>query len=123
MTITEAITKADRLCPNNAYTQAEKTAWLNQIDTQIKQEIIDVREGADQIPFSGYDSDTDPGAALLVPPPYDELYIFYLKAQMELYNGDINAYNASVAVFNSQLQGFRNQYNRLHGYPNVPLRF
>lgn len=123
MTIMEAINGANRLFPNNEYTQTEKIAWLNRIDTQIKQEIIDIRQDADSVAFHGYDEDTDENTSLLVPVPYDEVYIFYLKSQMELYNGDINRYSATAAALNDRLTAFRNAYNRQHAAKNVPLKF
>lgn len=121
MTIAEAVNQADKLCPNTTFSMNEKIAWLNRLDKQIKLEIMDAREGAPA--FAGYTEKTPNTQELLVPSPYDELYIPYLQSQMLLYTGDFNRYSAVNSVFNTMLASFRNQYNRTHAAKNVPLRF
>lgn len=123
MTINEAIIKADRMCAANQYTRNEKIEWLNALDTQIKQEIIDIREDADKVQFLGYTEDTDDDTELLVGVPYHELYIFYLASQITLYNGDTRKYNTYLSSYNEMLLQFRNYYNRQHKDINVNLKF
>ena len=123
MTINEAIIKVDRMCAANQYTRTEKIEWLNSIDAQIKQEIIDIREDADNVQFSGYTEDTDDDTELLVGVPYHELYIFYLASQIALYNGDTRKYNTYLSSYNELLLQFRNYYNRMHKDINTNLKF
>ena len=121
MTIAEAISQADKLCPNTNFSMNEKIAWLNRLDKQIKLEIMDARE--DTPAFTGYTEKTPNTQELLVPSPYDELYIHYLHSQMLLYTGDFNRYSAVNNVLNTMLMAFRNQYNSKHAAKNTPLRF
>lgn len=123
MTIFEAIERAEKIFPSNQFTKSDKIKWLNSIDTQIKQELIDIREDADKVIFNGYTDDTSDDTELLVGVPYDELYIFYLASQMSLYNGDTRKYNTFLSTYDEKLQEFRNYYNRQHKDINVNLKF
>lgn len=113
MTIIEAINKTDAL-KSNTYTQDEKIAWLNNLEWRIKQEVIDTHEGGENVTFTGYDGDTDVTTKLIAEAPHDEVYLRWLQAQIDYYNGEINKYNLSITMFNTAYDGFRNYYNRTH---------
>lgn len=113
MTIHNAITRTDTL-KYNTYEHAEKIAWLSKLDWMIKRNIIDTHEGGETVPFGGYDADTDTMAELLAPAPYDEVYLRWLEAQIDLANGEIDKYNASITLFNAEYEAFENYYNRNH---------
>lgn len=115
MTIIEAINRIDALKPNN-YTQDDKIGWLSKLDGIIKADIIDTHEGAENIEFKGYDSNTSPSEKLLVPSPYDEMYIKWLEAQIDYANSEIGKYNNSMAMYNSFFGEFEKYYNR-HNMP------
>ena len=113
MTIIEAIDKIDASKPNT-YEQVEKIRWLSNLEWTIKREIIDTHEGGEKIEFNGYTEDTPIETQLIVPAPYDELYIKWLEAQINYANGEINKFNASIAMYNTYLTSFANYYNRNH---------
>ena len=113
MTINEAISRCDDLKPNS-FTHADKVEWLSRLDGRIKNDIIDNHEGAEDITFNGYDIATDSEKKLLVPAPYDDLYIHWLHAQIDYNNGEIYKYNNCMAMFNSSLQTYSDYYKRHH---------
>lgn len=113
MTILEAISRVDAVKPNS-YSQTEKIAWLSRIDATIKNEIIDTHEGAENITFNGYDNDTDTNTELLVPAPYDEVYIRYLEMQIDYANNEYGKYNNSMVMYNAAYTAFEKYYNRTH---------
>lgn len=113
MTINEAITQIDSL-KVNTYAPADKIGWLSRVDTMIKKNIIDTHEGAEAVQFAGYTEETDPETVLLVPEPYDELYIRYLEAQIDYTNGEYAKYNNSITMFNAAYEAYANYYNRNH---------
>lgn len=113
MTIIEAIDKIDASKPNT-YEQVEKIRWLSNLEWTIKREIIDTHEGGEKIEFNGYTEDTPIETQLIVPAPYDELYIKWLEAQIDYANGEFNKFNASIAMYNTYLTSFANYYNRNH---------
>ena len=113
MTIIEAINKTDTL-KSNTYTQEDKLQWLDRLDRMIKLQIIDTHAGADGVTFTGYDANTDLQTVLLVPAPYDEVYLRWLEAQIHYYNDEIDRYNAAITMFNTAYEGFEKYYNRTH---------
>ena len=113
MKIIDAISRVDALY-FNTFSNAEKIAWLSKADWMIKRHIIDTHEGGDAIAFKGYDTDTDMQTQLLAPVPYDEMYLTWLQAQMELALKETDNYNASILTFNSEYEAFENYYNRNH---------
>ncbi|MBR4079280.1 MAG: hypothetical protein IKK29_03620 [Christensenellaceae bacterium] len=113
MTISDAITRIDAL-KFNTYTELEKTAWLSTIDGMIKREIIDTHEGGDSVVFNGYDENTPIDTELLVPAPYDDLYIKWLEAQIDYTNGEYGKYNNSKMAFNTAYTAYESWYNRQH---------
>ena len=113
MTIIEAITRVDAL-KHNTYTQSDKVQWLSRMDWMVKRHIIDTHEGAEEVAFTGYDDSTDINTELLVPAPYDEVYLRWMEAQIDYHNGEYGKYNNSIEMFNTAYEGFQNYYNRTH---------
>jgi hypothetical protein len=122
MTIIEAINKIDTLKPNN-YTQPEKTLWLSTIDGIIKKEIIDTHEGSEDVIFNKYDVDTALDTVLLVPFPYDDIYIKWLEAQIDYANGETPKYNNSMTMYNTAYYAFQRYYNRTHMPKGKSIKF
>lgn len=116
MTLSEAISKIDELKPNH-YTQEQKAKWIEDLDERIKVEIIDTHEGADKVVFKGYDPETDADTELLVPAPYDEVYVFWLESRIDYSNSEIARYNNSISNYNAAYNAYANYYNR----HNMPL--
>ena len=113
MTLMEALFRIDEVKPNS-YSPEEKTHWLTTLDGIIKSEIIDTHEGGEDVVFSGYDPNSDLNTALLVPPPYDDIYIRWLETQIDYANGEYGKYNNSMAMYNTAYTAYANHYNRTH---------
>lgn len=113
MKIIEAIERTDSLL-FNTYDMADKVAWLSKLDAMVKRHIIDTYEGSEQIIFGGYAEDTDQETVLLVPAPYDEMYIRWLEAQIHYTNGEYGKYNNAILMFNTEYETFASYYNRNH---------
>lgn len=111
MKIIEAVTKIDALKPNN-YTTENKVAWLSVLDGMIKEEIIDTHEGGDAISFTGYDENTPNDTVLIVPSPYDDIYVRWLEAQIDYANGEYGRYSNSMTMFNATYSAYERYYNR-----------
>lgn len=113
MYIAQAIETVDRLKPN-AYSREEKVKWLSDVDAQIYREII-LTHTPQGDAFKGYDGSTDiETTELIAPNPYDELYIFALKRQIDLNNEEYAKYNNDCLLFNSAYTNFYDWYNREH---------
>jgi hypothetical protein len=122
MTIIEAINKIDILKPNN-YTQLDKFGWLSELDGIIKCEIIDTHEGGEGIDFNGYNPNTALKTELLVPAPYDDIYVKWLEAKIDYANAEYGKYNNSVTAYNTAYSAFEKYYNRQHMPKQTKLKF
>ena len=113
MTILEAITKIDTL-KYNTYTNEDKVDWLSRLDAMIKRLIIDTHEGGETVKFDGYTEMTDVDTVLLVPAPFDEVYLRWMEAQIDYHNGEYDKYNNAIIMYNTAFEAYANFYNRLH---------
>lgn len=114
MKLNEAISRIDELKPNG-FSYDTKIRWLSELDGKVKAEIIDTHEGFEKIKFSGYtEPDLSQYYTLLIPYPYDDVYIKWLEAQIDYANGEIAKYNNSITLFNTAIAAFANYYNRTH---------
>lgn len=122
MTIIEIITDVDALKPNGLG-QPYKVQWLSQLDARIKHDIIDTHEGGEDVSFNGYNAETPIGTELLVPHPYDDVYRYWLEAQIDYVNGEYTKYNNSMSMFNEAYSAYERHYNRTHMPKGNSLKF
>lgn len=113
MTIIDAIYRIDIIKPNS-YSQSEKIKWLSTLDGTVKREIIDTHEGGEGIVFNGYDENTELSTELLIPAPYDDIYLRWLESQIDYANGEYGKFNNSIAMYNTAYVALTNYYNRTH---------
>ena len=116
MKIVEAIDRIDGM-KHNTYSYSEKVAWLSRLDSMVKMLIIDTHEGWEDVVFDGYTDRTDEWTELLVPAPFDEMYIRWLEAQIDYANGEYGKYNNSILMYQTAYDAYANYYNR----NNMPL--
>ena len=113
MTLMDVINRIDSLKPNR-YNQDEKIMWLSTLDERIMNDIIATHEEAEAESFNGYTSETSLTTELLVFSPYDEVYLYWLEAQIDYWNGEYAKYNNSIAMFNAAYTAFEKHYNKTH---------
>lgn len=113
MTILEAISVVDRQKPNT-YSQQDKVRWLGELDGIVKTEIIDTHEGGEDVVFAGYGDGVPLTTELLIPAPYDGVYIRYLEMKIDYANAEYGKYNNSAAEYNTAFSAFEKYYNREH---------
>ena len=113
MTILEAITKIDTL-KYNTYSNEDKVDWLSRLDAMVKRLIIDTHEGGETVIFDGYTEMTDVDTVLLVPAPFDEVYLRWMEAQIDYHNGEYDKYNNAIIMYNTAFEAYASFYNRLH---------
>ncbi len=113
MKIIQAINRLDALI-FNTYTKPDKVAWLSGLDTMVKKQIVDIHEGSEKVFFAGYDDGTDLQTELLVPAPYDEMYLRWMEAQIHYHNGEYDKYNNAIILFNTAFEAYQAYYTRNH---------
>ena len=92
----QVLSQVDALLPNQ-YTLEEKRRWLQQAEGFVCEEILHETLG------ETFSDETE----LRVPPPYDELYRFYLEAQIHYANGETARYNSAAGLWNNAFLTYR----------------
>ena len=107
MTARELLTTIDQMRPN-AFTDREKLQFLNTIEGRIYTEILNRADGNDLtfIPITEGEEERE----LIVPIPYTDLYIYYMGAMIDFYNGDSGRYNDTVVLYNDAWENFAAYY-------------
>lgn len=114
LTIGNIIAYVDGIKPNTR-TPEEKKQWLNDIDSMIKEDIIDTHENSESIEFNGYTEETNDNRPLIVPAHYGrDLYSYYLMMKIDFVNAEYTKYNTNAALFQSAYDGFATYYHNLH---------
>lgn len=111
MTINKTIELTDRLKPN-AFSPEIKAGWLSELDGTVAREVLDITP-----PVFAFPEDMD--KPLLIPHPFEDVYILYLSAMIDLHNRDYADYNNLSKAFNSRLDQFKKDYIR-HNIPPHP---
>ena len=122
MTIKEAITRLDAL-KFNTYTEEDKVEWLSRLDSAVKLQIIDSHGGSEDVTFNGYNADTPHNTVLLVPAPYDEVYLRWMEAQIDYHNGEYDKFNNSIVMYNTAFDNYQKYYIRTHKPVQTGRRF
>ena len=113
MTIKKAIARFDALYPNEIPYE-RKLEWLSELDGVVYDEIIALHEDAPPTAFTGYILATPGSTHLMVPFPYDKIYIEHLNAMLELIRGNAERYNNAAGLTAVTFDSFAAYYNRMH---------
>jgi hypothetical protein len=117
MTIAQAISLADELAPN-AYSTAVKLQWLNHIEGRLALEVFLMApaEAEETYHYTAADLDKE----LLVGTPYDDLYTWYLRSQIDLAHAEYDKAQNDTAMFNAAwtefVCWFCQRYDPVQGY-------
>lgn len=121
MKIIEAVNRLDSLKPNT-YTLKDKVRWLSLLDGIVYQTVIRTHKGGDGVIFEWYSED-DTQKELLIGAPYDDIYIHWLSAQIDYYNGETARHESSSAQFNALFGEWARYYNRNHIALGTKIKF
>ena len=122
MKILEAVERIDSH-KHNIYTQNDKIAWLSRLDSMVKTLIIDAHEGGEAVEFTGYDDSTDLNTEMLVPAPFDEMYLRWLEAQIDYSNGEYGKYNNAITMYQTAYDAYANHYRRTHMPKSTAIKY
>ena len=102
ITVGEVLETVDALVENSV-PDSVKIAWINELDLKVQSEI----HVSDSIHAVKCDGDK-----LSIPRAYDRAYALYLKAMIELYRGNVNAYEAAYKAFKSAYSDYAKYFLR-----------
>lgn len=117
MTISKAIDSA-RIRADTELPDSVLVGWLSALDGQLYNEVIAHYAGAEDTTRPAYDDETDPETDLMIPAPYDEVYVDYLVMRIHLDHGDLDRYNTAAVMFDRSQKAWMRQYNQTHTYVN-----
>lgn len=117
MTVAEMLSEVDRKYPNNV-DMAHKWGWIAQmekllLDECLKTHKLSVWEEKKAEEIASIDT-PEADYCPLAQPPYHDLYIHYLAAQIAGINADTDAYANESALYNNALLTYKNAFNRTH---------
>ena len=97
----------------NQYSDDILIRWVSDVDGLIINEIVKWHEGCDSLAHGPYTAQ-DMQTKLLVDDPYSKLYMQYLSAMIDYYNGDFGRFNNDMVMYNASLSEFADWFNREH---------
>lgn len=104
MTVTDTLSQADEL-RLNTISDEQKAAWVMGLDQQIG-ERIDMASYAHSWPAGD--------GELLLPAPYDRVYVLYLCSQIDYYNNETALYGNDKAVYDEAMSEAMAWWRRQH---------
>lgn len=111
MTIGDAIETIDRAQPNQIE-MAEKVRWLSELDGRVYHEILQTHRGFEWVKYRPFDPNTPPQQPLLIPHPYDAVYLDYLEMKIADENRETYQYNNANQKYETKLQEYMDFVNR-----------
>lgn len=132
MTVAGLIEQYNTERPNNV-DDAHKVQWIKKIEQMIINEVILTHEHNPmdeiglQLQVSGstlhierggtlsqhmdkFDLDTE----LIVPEPYDDIYMYFIDQRIALNQNDTRRFNSAAAMYNNALLQYQQFYNRTY---------
>ena len=119
MTAQEVITQVQHKMPS-LIKENLMYRWLSELDGRITLELINPYGDAQKLPV--YDENSS-DANMLVPAPYDFLYIDYLEMQIARANGEQQRFSIAQGAFEEKYEAFRRWWMRTHPRQTPSVRF
>lgn len=104
MTASEAIARAKET-RQGAIDYSQYLKWINVIEGRVQTEIL----GKPLSEIIIYSEEND-NISLLIPHPYDEVYIYYLCAMVDFFNEELDLYNVDAQIFDDKFEAFKKHY-------------
>lgn len=114
--VEEIIARVNALRGGNPFSDEQKTIWIAVLDGLIYRELFSKTEGTDV----AYSSPKELHDMLLVEPPFDEIYVLWLFAQMDLYLGEQAKYNIDITAFQDFYDNYANYYVNSNNMQKMP---
>jgi hypothetical protein len=106
MTVGDAIRFVDTIKPN-AFPDEAKIFWLSRLEGRVAAEVfLMVPAELGQFDYSKLTKTKAKARTLLVDAPYDDIYIEWMKAQIDHENGEYSKYQNTMQMFNARYNTF-----------------
>ena len=105
MTINKVIEHVDKV-KINPYGDEEKYRWISELDGMVRRTVM--QEGG----TFAYNYPDDGDTVLIVPYPYDGIYIHWLEAKIDFYDKRYEDYNNTLLMFHTLFEEYKKAYIR-----------
>ena len=105
MNTAEVIKTVNDRCPNTC-TDEEKLAYVNEIETIVQKELLDIEPEQMKSPITS-ENQTD---ELLLVKPFDVIYVYYVAAMVCQAMEEWDSFNSWLSLYNSRAVDTRNYY-------------
>ena len=114
MTIQDALTAIGKNKPHS-FENSALIGWLAELDGMVHKELILTHEHThEQESFTPYTGTTSTTTVLLVPPPYDQIYLYWLASKIDYFNLEYDKYSNDQTLFNNSYLTYSDYYTRTH---------
>lgn len=113
MTIRQVLDEIAELQPHS-FGSERMIKWLRQLDMELWEKIIKTHEGWQDVPRPDYRVESDDDTVLLVPEPYECIYIHWLQSRIDYSMAEFGRFNNSNAAFEADRTEYAAWYNRTH---------
>lgn len=122
MTLGQALRQFDALTQTE-FDKKELVMWIAELDGMAKAEIFDQFD-ASPVPrdWKPYDETACPDTQLLIPAPYDQVYLDMLRMKCDNWNKEPVNYNNSYVSYNNLYGAFGDYWRRTHRAKQPVLR-
>ena len=114
MTVQQMVTKVDELRPNQ-YTNAQEVAWIYQLEMLIWEMLVKTHERPEGLreELGEYDEE-HMTQELLAPDVWCGVYEWWLYAQMDLANMELQKYENDMTMYNAAWRELEAWWNRTY---------
>lgn len=112
VTVGKILEKVDTLKPNQ-FENSDKVQWIIDLESTIHEELMKTHEGWDGKDFDGQAFKNE-AKQVTAQPPYDDIYVYYLSTQIDLYNRELNGYAQTAGLFNAAWTNYKTWYVKTH---------
>lgn len=135
MTVQQSIDYANKMKAGNAVPDDMKVRWLNELEATIYEDLIrthchDLRSRWwhrneethcwEFVPAPVYEVGTDDDRTMIAPAPFDEIYVYWLMAKIDLFAQELNKYNNDYALFQQLYDRYKRSYHNKHHSAYTP---
>ena len=115
MTVEEVIERIRAIKPSG-YDDDMLTEWVCQLEAHIHEDIVQRCEDAPERP--DFSADDRSRIELVAPFPYDEIYLKWLQAKVDYWNGEYDRYQNDMVMYQYAWNQFSAYWMREH----MPLK-
>ncbi len=104
----------------SAFTDEQMLVWINELEARVQLEVMQRWPGE----IIQYELPQNENTELLMTPPHDSCYRYYLQAMIDYENGEYNRYANTSQMFNASwndfVAWFAEKYRPADGYIRWP---